>query len=58
MGGIFAILCMGLLITITIVWQKVKQLIFHGDNKCITANGQTIINVGTDIKDNSFLVAV
>ena len=43
------ILHMGLPITITIAGKWLNSLIFHDDNKCITGNGQTNINVGTDI---------
>ena len=46
--AILAILCMGLPITTTIAGEWLSSLIFSGNNKCITVNGQTIINVGAD----------
>ena len=35
-------------ITTTIVREWLNSFIYHDDNKCITANGYTIIYVGTD----------
>ena len=45
---ILAILFTGLPITTTIADKWLNILIFHDDNKFITANGQMIINVDTD----------
>ena len=42
------ILCMGLPTTITVAGEWLNSSTFHGDIKCITANGQTIIYVGAD----------
>ena len=35
-------------ITTTTASKQLNSLLFHGDDKYITANGQTIINAGTD----------
>ena len=43
--AILWILCMGLPIITTITDEWLNCLIFHGDTKCITANGQMIIYV-------------
>ena len=44
--SILAILCTaGLPITIPIAGEWLNSLIFNDDDKCITANGQPIINV-------------
>ena len=43
--AILAILCTGLPITTTIAGKQLNSLIFHGNIKCIIANGQTIIYV-------------
>ena len=45
---ILAILCTDLPITTTIAGEWLISLIFYDDIKCITANGQMIINAGID----------
>ena len=46
--AVLAILCTGIPnVTIT-AGEWLYSLIFHDDNKCITANGQMIINFGSD----------
>ena len=45
---ILMILCTGIPITTTIVDEQLNSLIFYDDNKCITANRQNMIYVGTD----------
>ena len=42
---ILVILCMGIPITTTLAGEWLNTLIFHGDIKCITANGWMIIHV-------------
>ena len=39
---------MGIPIITTVAGEWLNILIFHDNNKCITANGQTILNVATD----------
>ena len=39
---------MGLPITTAIAGIYLNSLIFHNDNKCITDNGQMIINIGAN----------
>ena len=46
--AVLAILCTGLPIPTTIPGKWLNSSIFNDDNKCITANGQTLINVGAD----------
>ena len=43
---VFAILSTRLPMTTTIAGKWLNNLTFHDDNKCITANGQMMINVG------------
>ena len=46
--AILAILCMSLIITTSITGKWLNSLLFHYNNKCITANGRTMINGSTN----------
>ena len=54
--AILWILCMGVPIITTIADEWLNCLIFHGDTKCITANGQMIIYVGADCTSHMMII--